>query len=113
MIVLVTGGREYSNKEHLFKVLDRAREKKGISVVVHGNAKGADSLACEWAKSRGVQEVIIPANWKGLGKRAGMDRNKFMLLFARPDFVIAFEGGKGTAHMVEIATEKGVPLFHA
>jgi hypothetical protein len=34
-----------------------------------------------------------------------------MLTESRPHVIIAFKGGKGTAHMVRIGKEAGVPVY--
>lgn len=70
---------------------------------------GADSLAGQWARERGVQEVACPANWDKYGRRAGALRNRAMADLG-PDKVIAFPGGIGTNMMVEMAEEYGIPV---
>lgn len=112
MKVLVTGGRGYADKEHMFAVLDDIDKHSGITHLIHGAARGADSLAGEWARQRGVQEVVCPANWNKHGRRAGALRNRSMADL-NPDKVVAFEGGVGTNMMVEMAEEHGIPVLHA
>ena len=55
-------------------------------------------------------EVLIPAKWKLHGKAAGPIRNQLMLVEHKPDMVLAFPGGKGTANMIKIARWNGVPI---
>lgn len=97
--VLVHGGRDFADKEFLFVVLDVFLP----SVVVHGNAPGADALVKEWTENNKKTHIPHLANWKKFGKRAGFLRNKKML-DEHPDinFVIAFDGGRGTKMMREI-----------
>jgi UDP-N-acetylmuramoylalanine-D-glutamate ligase len=52
---------------------------------------------------------IYPAKWDLHGKSAGPIRNQQML-DTGVDLVIAFPGGKGTAHMVSIAKKAGVKV---
>lgn len=108
--VLVTGGREYFNREVAFRVLDEENPDE----VVCGAATGADQLALDWAYARERIKHPHPANWypKGtLDRSAGHKRNAAMLV-AHPDIslVIAFPGGKGTAGMVQMAQVKGIPV---
>jgi hypothetical protein len=98
--LLVCGGRTYADRERLYYVLDAYHKKFGISVLIHGAARGADSLAAEWAHNRGVDSRSYPANWQLYGRRAGFVRNAQMLEEGKPDDVIAFPGGKGTANDV-------------
>lgn len=66
-------------------------------------------MAGEWAEARGIQPVRMPALWNYYRSGAGPIRNGKMLLL-HPDIVYAFPGGKGTEHMVEIATEHGIQV---
>jgi len=38
-------------------------------------------------------------------------RNQKMLTSENPDVIIAFKGGNGTAHMIKIGKEAGVPVY--
>lgn len=110
MRLLVCGGRAYSNRAAVFAALDRAHAKRPVSVVIHGGARGADSLAEDWAVCRHVEVMAFPADWR-LGKAAGPLRNEIMLKDGKPDAVIAFPGGRGTEHMVSLAREAGLPVW--
>lgn len=44
------------------------------------------------------------------GKAAGPIRNQRMLDDGKPDRVLAFPGGRGTANMVKLAKAAGVPV---
>ena len=109
MKVLVCGGRDYSDKVSVYSVLDSIAREEPI-VLIHGDARGADRLADEWAVERGVPVVRMPANWKQYGLRAGPVRNAAMLNL-KPDRVVAFTGGRGTADMVRRAEEAGVTVW--
>lgn len=110
MKVLVCGGRDYSDDKGLRTVLDAMHKTLSFSVLIHGAARGADQLAANWASSRGIPLQSFPADWQKHGRAAGPIRNEQMLRDARPDMVIAFPGGRGTAHMVRIAREAGVKV---
>ena len=99
MRVLITGGRDFADRQLLFETLDRLHAARGFTLVIHGAAKGADSLADEWAKERGIEVQARPADWKKHGRAAGPIRNQEMLK-ENPQLVVAFPGGKGTANMV-------------
>lgn len=111
MRVLVCGGRAYEEREHLFVTLDRLHRARGITLVIAGGARGADTLAEEWAKDRSVPHQIFHAEWDTLGRPAGPIRNQRMLDEGKPDLVVAFPGGKGTADMVRRAYEAGVRVM--
>lgn len=112
MRVLVCGGRDFSDQLFLFKILDQL--KMGPKdTIIHGGAFGADALAGKWARDRKVNEVVFAADWKKYGKSAGPIRNIEMAENGEPDVVIAFQGGKGTAHMVLTAQKLGIKVFLA
>ena len=78
--------------------------------IISGAAKGADSVAIDWAVVNWCKCHIFPADWDKHGKAAGYIRNRQMLEEGKPDLVMAFPGGKGTAMMVDIAKKAGVPV---
>lgn len=84
-----------------------------VTEIAHGCARGADTLAGEWAKANDVPVKEYPAEWSLYGRRAGIFRNNDMLDDFRPDVVVAFPGGKGTAHMVETARMAKIPVTMA
>jgi len=108
MRVLVCGGRTYSDRDKVNETLDNLLPD--IDILIHGGAQGADSLAREWAKERLISSVAYMADWKNLGRAAGPRRNELMLREGKPDVVIAFPGGRGTAHMIAIAKAAGVRI---
>lgn len=111
MRVLVCGGRDFSDRETVFAVLDRLKRMHGRLTVIQGGARGADALAREWCQAQdSVRMINEPANWKEHGRAAGPIRNQHMLDEHRPDLVIAFPGGRGTADMVERALQAGVQV---
>ena len=101
MKVLVCGGRNYSNKEVLYKVLNVISDVYNIEVIISGAAKGADTLAAQWAKDNNIKLQEYPADWNAHGKSAGPIRNKQMIDEGCPDLVVAFPGGSGTANMIK------------
>jgi hypothetical protein len=110
MRLLVTGGRSFSDREFLFATLDALHAQHHFTLLIHGDAKGTDRLAGEWAAERGVAVSARPADWRRYGRGAGMVRNRQML-DEKPDLVVAFPGGPGTKNMAEIARRAGVRVM--
>lgn len=50
--------------------------------IISGGARGADKLGEQYAEKAGYDASIFPADWNGLGKRAGYVRNVEMAKFA-------------------------------
>lgn len=107
--VLVCGGRDFNDVVLLTNKLDELAATP-IALVIHGGARGADSLAGQWAKRNNIPVLVFEARWKEHGKSAGPRRNELMLHEGKPDLVYAFPGGVGTAHMVKISRATGVKV---
>ena len=95
MIVLVCGGREFDDVGLMISALDRLHTEKFFTVLIHGNARGADRMADDWASCRGVprEPYEVPqGEWDELGKKAGALRNQRMLNEGKSDLIVAFPG---------------------
>lgn len=80
-VVLVTGSRERSgfwDNEVVYRVLTKFKP----DLVMHGGARGIDSLADKWAEHNGVLCLVFPALWDEEGKEAGTTRNQRMVEIA-------------------------------
>lgn len=44
MRIIVCGGRDYADREYLYGFLDQIRSQYGDFTVIHGAARGADTL---------------------------------------------------------------------
>jgi hypothetical protein len=126
--ILVCGGRSYGRvpsvvseeerprlaaqacreRARLYRVLEHAPERLGLTRLVCGDQTGADFLAVEWAKEATIPFKVYPADWGQHGNKAGPIRNRQMLDEEQPAAVIAFPGAKGTRNMVGLAEKAGV-----
>lgn len=123
MRILVCGGRDYNNYTKVSEVLNRLciEHSKEFNpddnwlptdiTIISGKARGADTLAADFAVVNFCVLEEYPADWKTYGKSAGHIRNKQMLEEGKPDLVVAFPGGRGTENMVSIAEKAGVPVI--
>lgn len=106
--ILVCGGRDFTDRAKLFNVLSVVDQQTPISMIVHGAAAGADALADEWAKERGIKRAPHPAKWNKYRAAAGLIRNREMLaLHPNIQLVIAFPGGLDTRDMAAFAEKAG------
>jgi hypothetical protein len=109
--VLVCGGRDFLNRTAVWKKLNDLRSKHGRLTIIQGGARGVDQMAREWCyDQRSVHMINEPAMWLQHGPAAGPIRNQKMLDEHKPDMVLAFPGGRGTADMVSRAEKAGVPI---
>lgn len=104
--IIVAGGREFKNYELLKRSLDNLLGNKTNIIIVSGTCRGADRLGEKWAKERGLRIKRFPADWDGLGRKAGHIRNEEMARYS--DALVAFWDGSspGTKGMIELADNK-------
>lgn len=109
MRVLVTGGREFRDREWLYGALELLHSLDPITELIEGGAAGADCLAANWAIWRLGGSTTVKADWKKHGSAAGPIRNRLMA-HMDPDVVLACPGGNGTADMVTVAKLRGIQV---
>lgn len=138
MIVIICGGRHFTDRDFLFAEMDALHALRPISLVIEGgqrtwskllgrNVGGADLFAAEWAAARKVPRKRVPADWSDLSHpdavirtnrrgeqydaKAGGRRNQTMLEMG-PALVAAFSpSGNGTADMVRRARAANVEVI--
>lgn len=115
MRILVCGGRGYgTGKPHewlaMFRALSALHDQRYFTAVIEGGAPGADAGARSFGEQKGIPVSTYEADWKTHGKAAGPIRNQRMLDEGKPDLVIAFPGGRGTADMVRRARAAGIEV---
>lgn len=120
MRLLVTGSREWVDRELMERVLLKLTAGADHVCIVHGAARGADRLSSVVARAHEWSVIAVPADWDRYGRSAGFVRNRFMLEQYAPDLVAAFKVGfdrtllsGGTEHMVALAIGQGVRAYVA
>lgn len=106
----VCGGRELDDWALVREALDSIHEKDGVGRLITGGCRGADKLAEDWANLNLVDTDVFEASWEKYGKGAGPRRNQDMLDIGKPDMLLAFPGGRGSADMVKRALKSGIPV---
>jgi hypothetical protein len=113
--VLVTGSRDYSDGAAMESAFLGWGRDVGFprATLVHGGARGADSLAGRiWADRFGLPVEVHCADWAGLGKRAGHVRNQVMVdLGAAVCFAFPLSGSRGTWDCVRRARAADIPVI--
>lgn len=112
--VLVCGGRNFANKHLVYTTLDNLHATFGpFECVIEGGARGADHFAAIWSVRENIAERLkFQADWSTYGLAAGPRRNQIMIDEGKPDLVVAFSGGRGTADMVSRARKAGITVVH-
>ena len=128
--VLVCGGRTFAKYRQVEAVISAYHKLHGITLLIEGDAKGADAFGGEVAKKYDIPLHVEKALWKNFDSniepvfsmtsdegwtyncQAGINRNKRMLEM-KPDIVFAFGGATGTKHMIKIATKAKIKVIIA
>lgn len=123
--ILVTGSRAWTDggliARALFGAVESLSDREGRIVLVHGGARGADSIAHQiWLRGFWRQRMIPadlaqpevhPADWVRYGRAAGHRRNAEMVALGA-DICLAFPLGDspGTRGCVALAEKAGIPV---
>ena len=109
--LIVCGGVDFKDYNYLKTQLDRLIAYYENIRLVSGHARGADTLAEQYAAEKSMPIQVFPAEWKKYGKAAGPIRNRAMLEYAKEEtpVVAAFWNGKsrGTGNMLKQAKAAG------
>jgi hypothetical protein len=120
MRILVTGSRNWTNPRAVEAALSAVwlhfyvRGASAQPVVVHGAARGADTLAAQAAVQFGFDVEAHHANWQQFGRAAGPRRNAEMVALGA-DICLAFPLGAspGTRGCMALARTAGIPVVDA
>lgn len=87
MRILVCGDRNWRRMD----IIERELKKfPPGTVVIHGAAKGADTLGGFVADKLGFKVIPFGAKWHMYGRAAGPIRNQVMIDDGKPELVLAF-----------------------
>jgi hypothetical protein len=127
MRILVTGSRDWTDRDAVYRALNWACESYRLNfkpdrygntmpdpskvTVVHGHCRtGADAIADDWCVSAFLEPERHPADWNGpAGKGAGFARNAEMVA-SGVDLCLAFikNNSKGATHAAQLAQKAGI-----
>jgi YspA, cpYpsA-related SLOG family len=110
MKVIVAGTRKFNDYPLLCRKCDYYLQDQNEIEIVSGCATGADKLGEKYAKERGFKVKQFPADWAGLGKKAGYERNKQMAEYAECLLVFWDGASLGTKHMIDLARQNGLEV---
>lgn len=108
MKVAVSGSRTIEDYQTVFDVLKESPFE--IDELIHGGARGVDSLAERFAEEAGIPTIIIRPDWKRYRGRAGPLRNR--IIVDQADALIAIWDGEssGTKGTIKYAEKQGKPV---
>jgi len=121
--VLITGSRDWTDAATIQTALSAIyttwrphRTEFEQFIVVHGDARGADNIARQWALNTHQNDPWVthephPAQWEDIGRSAGHRRNEEMVNLGA-DLCLAFPLGRspGTRGCMKLARKAGISM---
>lgn len=90
--MMITGSRKITDRDYIFKCLKSIYKRRKFDFLIHGGAKGVDSIAEEWAGKKGIPVLKFLPDWSSIGISAAVKRNTTMA--DQCDFGVAIWDGK-------------------
>lgn len=109
MRTIIAGSRDEVFYSNVIAAINTCEWK--ITAILSGGARGADKLGERAARELNIPLEIYPAQWDIFGKSAGYRRNEEMANHAEALIAIWNGHSKGTKHMIDLATRKGLRVF--
>src|SRR5215217_1020713 len=104
MKILVCGATYFTDYQKFHDEIMKIFGDKDLSdiTIISGMAKGADTMAVQFAEQYGMPCLKFPADWARYGKGAGPVRNQLMLDQGKPNLIVAFpmQSSRGTRDMI-------------
>jgi hypothetical protein len=111
MKILVTGGRDFTGRDLVKKTLLEFVTIFGRpELLIHGGARGADTICGEEATKLGIRTLVVLPDWERFKHTAAILRNQEMVDM-KPDFLLPFPGGSGTRDCMKRAKKAGIPFY--
>lgn len=111
--ILITGSRDWTDEKAIFNAITEEVFGKDVTQItlIHGAARGADSIADKVARFYNLHVEVYPADWQAHGKAAGPIRNQQMIDLGA-DVCLAFPKGesRGTRHCMKQAKKAGITV---
>lgn len=109
MRTIIAGSRNITDYDAVLEAIKDSGFK--ITEVLCGGAPGPDMLGEMWALTRGIPRKYFPADWRGLGLKAGPIRNEQMAQNADALIAVWDGGSRGTGHMIGTARKYGLKVY--
>lgn len=110
--LIVAGSRGFDNYDFMCYYLDKCLQNLDLSqvTIISGGARGADELGERYARERGLNVLVMPAEWNKYGRGAGYIRNEEMAKIATHCVVFWDGQSRGAEHMIKTARKYALHL---
>ena len=103
MKLAIVGSRDFEDYDLLCAEVEKIKQTQAIELIVSGGAKGADTLAKQYAAMNHIPLMEFKPDYKQFGHNAPVQRNA--LIVENSDWVLAFVAptSKGTWDTIQKA----------
>jgi predicted Rossmann fold nucleotide-binding protein DprA/Smf involved in DNA uptake len=104
----IIGSRNFTDKTFFNNKISEWITKYGKpNRIISGGAKGADTLAADYARERGIELIIYFPDWTQYGKAAGPIRNTLIINHCTHVLAFPSKNGIGTQDSLQKAEKLG------
>lgn len=105
MKIAIIGSRNFKDKMLLKEHMQKFQEQYNITHIVSGGAKGADTLAVEWADENSIETIVF---YPDASKHKGAYYARNKQIVNESDIIVAFWDGTstGTKYTIDFARSK-------
>lgn len=99
--MMITGSRKITDEDYIFECLNSIYKRRKFNLLIHGGARGVDTIAEKWAKKKGIPILKFTPDWSLYGISAAIRRNTVMA--DQCDFGVAIwdSSSKGTVDAMQ------------
>lgn len=101
MYLLVSGSRNIKDKEFVFACLNNISKEYKIECIIHGDAKGVDTITKKYAYKNYINQRIFAPKYNIYGKKAPIIRNSDMVSFCDKGVCIWDGKSRGTKDTID------------
>jgi hypothetical protein len=110
--ILICGPRDWDKPILVRFVVAGLKRRLGTKIVIiHGAARGVDTMADEAAEDLGLKRDPYPVDWSRGGNVAAILRNREMYRESEPDLCVAIGYGRGTLDMTNVCRDGGTVVI--
>jgi hypothetical protein len=133
MKIIVAGSRDCTDRKLIYEAIEEGIKELGKpTCILHGDCRGVDKIAEDWAKENGVNYISYPADWNNVkcqgalikervnpwtkkkekyNANAGFQRNEKMAIDGEALISINIGNTPGTKNMVSLAKQYNLKIY--
>ena len=104
--LLVCGSRTINNSEWVFSEIEKYISESNLQYsdihIIEGEASGVDKISKQFAQSKNISVIEMPADWKAYGRAAGPIRNEQMVRLCDQCLILWDGKSRGTKNDIDL-----------